>query len=321
MLARSLAHRWTLVLAASLVFPSLASAQDGADSSDGSDRSDLSDASVLFDPPEVLGAPPTEAEVFGDGPSPESTGISLADYLSRQLGPTRFMRRVQWAGRSGKYRPIVDGKRVWKPLGPVQYLTFHHAEGVPLDHPAAMIRRIFNGHTTPGGYLTAADVGYHFFVDRDGRVWEGRSAAMLGTHVGSTPSGLNNRGNLGICVLGSFARERPTRAMSEILIELSVLISRFHGRFLVVRGHKDWVGVNRFHPRGGVDCPGHVESVVPLAAYAVRYGQAAVLGDNKNKSRQSSSGKGGDVPLKRAPEDGPKVEAGRRDDADPPRFP
>src|SRR5690606_17650531 len=139
--------------------------------------------------------------------------------------------------------------------GEVRYVTVHHAAGVPNEHPAHMIRNIFRGHTEPNGRLDAADVGYHFFVDRNGHVWEGRDASKRGTHVGSTPDGLNNQGNIGVCGLGTFAYESPPESMTRGIVELTELLARYYGRRLTVRGHEDWIGIHRFNPRGGVDCP------------------------------------------------------------------
>ncbi|MCH8332726.1 N-acetylmuramoyl-L-alanine amidase [Candidatus Sumerlaeota bacterium] len=224
---------------------------------------------------------------------PPSLTMTLADYLARELGPRRFNRRVQWAGRSGRYEPIVKGRRVWKSVGRVRYLTIHHAEGVPDDHPATMIRLIFNGHTAAGGRLNAADVGYHFFVDRQGRIWEGRDASKLGTHVGSTPPGMNNDGNLGICGLGSFGEETPPAAMVEAIGDLSALIARYYQRSLAVRGHKDWVGIHQFHPVGGVDCPGRLDLAVRIARRkienALRKDLAATPVDSRIGSRRAGS--------------------------------
>ena len=133
-----------------------------------------------------------------------------------------------------------------------------------------MIRNIFNGHTTPNGRLDAADVGYHFFVDRRGEVWEGRTIQRMGTHVGSTPSSLNNAGNLGICGLGDFNRERPPRAMTEGITELAVLLARYWDRALRVRGHHDWTGINGYNPVGGTDCPGRLDLAVRLAQLRIK---------------------------------------------------
>ncbi|MEN6627298.1 MAG: peptidoglycan recognition family protein [Candidatus Sumerlaeia bacterium] len=140
-------------------------------------------------------------------PAPAAS-MTLAAFLRGRLG-SRYHARGEWAGHLDAYRPRVTRWRVWEPLGRVNYITIHHAEGIPEEHPAAMIRNIYRGHTNAGGRLNAPDVGYHFFIDRDGGVWEGRDARKLGTHVGSTPDGLNNAGNLGVCGLGSFIDESP----------------------------------------------------------------------------------------------------------------
>ncbi len=198
-------------------------------------------------------------------PAPYLT-TTLPDYLASEFGPQRYHRRREWAGRTGLYEPVVNGQRVWKPIGEVQYVTIHHASmGVTALHPADMIRRIYHGSTDPGGRLNAADVAYHFFVDRNGEVWEGREADRIGTHVGSHPEGLNNRGNIGICGLGSFDQETPPRAMTEAIVDLCEKLARYHGRPLMVRGHADWVGLNGFRPAGGVDCPGRLDRAVRLA--------------------------------------------------------
>lgn len=205
-----------------------------------------------------------DARIIED-PVPPAMRMSLADYLRRELGPKRFHRRREWAGRGKGYAPKTHGGRVWKPIGEVRHLTIHHSEGVPLEHPASMIRNIYRGHSSPGGRFKAADVGYHFFVDRKGQIWEGRSASRLGTHVGSKPRGRNNRGNLGICGLGDFDAENPPKAMTESIADLAMYIARYYGRRLNVRGHDDWVGANGFRPRGGTNCPARLRRAIPLA--------------------------------------------------------
>ncbi len=188
---------------------------------------------------------------------------SLAEYLSAQLGSKKFHRRVEWAGRSGEFTPKTGAPRVWKSVGRVGYLTIHHAAGIEPEHAAAMIRNIYAGHVSPNGPLDgAADVGYHFLVDRNGDVWEARDASKIGSHVGSEPNGLNNYGNIGICGLGEFMNSRPTKAMSESIANLCALLARYYQRPLTVRGHKDWKGINRFALRKQIDCPGQLQATV-----------------------------------------------------------
>jgi N-acetylmuramoyl-L-alanine amidase len=52
-----------------------------------------------------------------------------------------------------------------------------------------------------------ADIGYHYIIDPQGRIWEGRPIRFQGAHVKN-----NNEGNLGIMVMGNFDDEMPTGA-------------------------------------------------------------------------------------------------------------
>ncbi|MCE5228022.1 peptidoglycan recognition protein family protein [bacterium] len=200
--------------------------------------------------------------------APPRPGMTLKAFLQQRLGK-RYHTRSEWAGRTRNYLPKLTRWRVWRPIGRVEYVTIHNADGVPDEHPAAMIRNIFRGHTDRHDRLNAPDVGYHFFVDGDGGVWEGRDPARLGTHVGSTPDGLNNEGNIGICGLGTYVHQYPPRKMVSACAELCDLLAEYYGRRLTVRGHKDWLDIHHFHPVGGVDCPGRLESAVRQASLLI----------------------------------------------------
>jgi N-acetyl-anhydromuramyl-L-alanine amidase AmpD len=55
--------------------------------------------------------------------------------------------------------------------------------------------------------MRAGDIGYHFIIDRAGRIWEGRPLIYQGAHVKD-----ENEHNLGIMTLGNFDRQSPTTA-------------------------------------------------------------------------------------------------------------
>lgn len=93
------------------------------------------------------------------------------------------------------------------PMGKPYRITVHHT-AEPLDSEAlasscAEIRHIQSMHVQQGW----ADVGYHFFVDRAGRIIEGRPLTAQGAHAGDSNS---NRGNVGIALLGNFVSQ-PAR--------------------------------------------------------------------------------------------------------------
>ena len=85
------------------------------------------------------------------------------------------------------------------------------------------------------------DIGYHFLIDPSGRVWEGRELRWQGAHA----SGDNNIGNIGICLLGNFVRERngqgPTsdqiRSMEQLVVSL---MQRYRMRPSALYCHSDF---------------------------------------------------------------------------------
>ena len=89
---------------------------------------------------------------------------------------------------------------------PINRVTVHH-DGMTSftttaqSAAAARIEAIRRAHRGQNW----GDIGYHFLIDPSGRVWEGRPLAWQGAHVKN-----NNEGNIGICVLGNYERQRVT---------------------------------------------------------------------------------------------------------------
>ncbi|MFN9973694.1 MAG: peptidoglycan recognition family protein, partial [Phycisphaerae bacterium] len=50
-----------------------------------------------------------------------------------------------------------------------------------------------------------ADIGYHYVIDPQGRVWEGRPLSFQGAHVKD-----NNEHNIGVMCMGNFDQQRPS---------------------------------------------------------------------------------------------------------------
>jgi hypothetical protein len=116
--------------------------------------------------------------------------------------PNGIVARSQWT-RSGIARP----KEINEMRG-VSRITVHHDAIVSTDlrsssDVARRIESIRRSHVQKGW----ADIGYHYLVDPQGKVWEGRSLAKQGAHVEH-----NNENNMGIVVLGNFDVHAPTMA-------------------------------------------------------------------------------------------------------------
>jgi N-acetyl-anhydromuramyl-L-alanine amidase AmpD len=93
------------------------------------------------------------------------------------------------------------------------------------------VRSIHRHHTKTNGW---SDIGYHFIVSPDGlTIYEGRPADVIGAHCGGTPPNgiernFGNTGSIGICLIGNYDTEEPTRAA---LYALSILIFSLCDRF------------------------------------------------------------------------------------------
>ncbi len=102
-----------------------------------------------------------------------------------------------------------------------------------------------------------ADVGYHFMLDRDGRIYQGRSLLVRGAHTAGF-----NTGTVGICLLGHFDVYWPSHAqLSNLQGLLCFLLDQYPLTHLA--GHQD------FQP-GQTACPGrHLEPQLPGLAKKV----------------------------------------------------
>jgi peptidoglycan recognition protein len=131
------------------------------------------------------------------------------------------------------------------PLGPVQRITLHHTDehaGMRGRSDLEVVHAIQAYHRDTLGW---ADIGYHYLVGRDGRVYEGRALTAQGAHSG----GANNRNNLGVSVIGNFSSGLPPAAQLEALA--SFLADRRTAYGLsgaALLGHRDF---------GATECPGN----------------------------------------------------------------
>lgn len=183
--------------------------------------------------PEVI----EEAPTAGDD---EIAGASAA--LRSELTGLGIVTRSAWGARAT--RCTSGDSRKTK-------MAIHHTV-TPSSDPQRQLRGIQRYHMDSRGWC---DVGYHFLIGSDGRVYEGRPLHLLGAHVAS-----NNTGNIGISFIGCFHSSgcgsmgptRPPDSMVRIAGQLVGTLSRLYGISVNsdrVRGHRD-------HPGQGTSCPG-----------------------------------------------------------------
>lgn len=137
------------------------------------------------------------------------------------------------------------------PMGRITCLTIHHsAMGVAseesISNVKAHLRLIQKSHQKNKHW---ADIGYHFLIDYNGRIWEGRPLKFQGAHVG----GKDNRHNIGICLMGDYDLQKPSHAEIEALRSLvDFLMDEYRIAVGDVYTHRE-VAERKGHSTG---CPG-----------------------------------------------------------------
>ena len=120
-----------------------------------------------------------------------------------------------------------------EPRGDVRVLLVHHsasANGYDEAAVAGKIRQIHALHTGPEkGW---PDVAYNFFVDRFGRVWEGRAGSLDGPVIGDATGGNQGFSQL-VCLVGNYVADQPSPQAVDAL-----------SRVLAWLAHRDGVDVS-----------------------------------------------------------------------------
>lgn len=117
-------------------------------------------------------------------------------------GPPGLVPRSWWT-RSGPIRSKVN------PMQGVNRITIHHEGHTPVwftdvQSTRARLEQVRSIHTRDRRW---GDIGYHYVIDRAGRVIEARSIAYQGAHVSN-----QNPHNVGVMLLGNFEKQSPSQA-------------------------------------------------------------------------------------------------------------
>jgi N-acetyl-anhydromuramyl-L-alanine amidase AmpD len=79
------------------------------------------------------------------------------------------------------------------------------------------------------------DIGYHFVIDPEGKVWQARSMAYDGAHVSG-----QNSSNVGVMILGNFESNQPSDGqISTMILMVNAMCERFGIKKHRVFGHRD----------------------------------------------------------------------------------
>ncbi len=149
-------------------------------------------------------------------PSAPSPSADVKRVATPTLSTPSLVSRDAWASRG----PMMGDINA---MQGIQRVTVHHEGWTPVTFTdarstAARIEKIRRIHTEDRGW---SDIGYHYVVDRAGRVWNARPLQYQGAHVRD-----QNEQNVGILVLGNFDKQAPSNVQLQSLVEVLRVIQR-----------------------------------------------------------------------------------------------
>ena len=159
--------------------------------------------------------------------------------------PVGVLPRTKWTTAT-----LVNARNA-RAMNGVNCITIHHDAIRMLSESESesikRLRSIQSSHVNRTSKIGEgwADIGYHYIVDRAGRVWEGRPIRYQGAHVED-----RNEHNIGVMCMGNFQEQSPTKAQTDRLDMFVAELMRTYGIPLrSVRTHQEWAGAR-------TDCPG-----------------------------------------------------------------
>lgn len=146
----------------------------------------------------------------------------------KPLPPLQVIPRSSWKAKS-----LIKSRVT--PMSKIFRVTLHHSgetDGVYASSRWATGREILRIQRYHQGNKGWADIGYHYIVDREGRVWQGRPVSYQGAHA----KGNANRGNVGIVILGNYSQRKQslTRRQRE---SLKLLVLKLGRIFSISQNH------------------------------------------------------------------------------------
>jgi hypothetical protein len=151
--------------------------------------------------------------------------LSRPRQSTRLAAPREILRRAAWGADESRRNGIIEFD------GGIERIVVHHTgtRNDPVDWPS-QVREIYENETASG----YRDIAYHFLVDPDGRIYEGRWARTYSDQV--QPDAEDERGwtvrgghalrhnprTLGFAILGDYTHGPPSDAALDALVALLV---------------------------------------------------------------------------------------------------
>ena len=165
-----------------------------------------------------------------------ATATGCATRESSLRASTEIVRATQWGGTPAN--EALARRHV------ISHITLHH-QGLafpPGKHPQQYLRDLQSWSRKSKQWI---DVPYHYVIDLDGVIYEGRDIRF----AGDTNTAYDPTGHALIEVVGNFEEVEPNTAQLEAVTSLMALLASRHGVAVEnIRGHRDVAP--------GTECPG-----------------------------------------------------------------
>lgn len=182
---------------------------------------------------------PTPTETPTPPPTPTSTTISLPP--PEASGPPRkppMVTRAEWGSME-----ITEG---YVPHT-LERITLHHDGAEFCGGAAERLRGLQNWSQRVRGWV---DIPYHFLIDREGNIYEGRPLQF----VGDTATEYDPTGHASITVMGNYNTQEINEAQLATIVDLAAwLCYEYSIPPQTIRGHRDHAatacpGNNLYYP-------------------------------------------------------------------------
>ena len=189
----------------------------------GPDRGSVEDAGIAATEPMWVGRARFAQLSWRTGRPPKSLALHVIDpgddpatpRASAAAAPARpgIISRAQWGADESvrrccpRFAPSVD------------FAVVHHtvsSNSYSQEEAAKVVRSIYDYHVKVNNW---GDIGYHFLIDRFGRVYEGRAGGITQPVIGSHAEGFNTR-STGVALIGSYQSQAPPSAAMTALRNL-----------------------------------------------------------------------------------------------------
>jgi hypothetical protein len=154
-------------------------------------------------------------------------GCSSGDAVRPSESRVSIISVEQWGGTPA----FVD-----RPHQTVRTITIHHQGETFLrtDDPVTYLRHLQDWSQTTKHWI---DIPYHFLIDPDGTIYEGRNLQ----YAGDTNTEYDPDGHALICVLGNFEEVEPNEQQLNAVAMLSAMLCRkFNIAVEGIRSHRDY---------------------------------------------------------------------------------